>query len=85
MNNTNKNHQFYVDRELVVAMINDDWSGLTQEECDSIDDFNETLIEDYGHALVAAEAGSRTLFVRCDCTDKFTECLTLTLLHGTNE
>ncbi len=85
MNNTrDKNHQFYVDRELVVAMINDDWTGLTQEECDGIDEFNEALIEVHGHALVAAEVGSRTLFVRCDCTDLFTECLTLTL-QGTNE
>ena len=73
---------FCVAREIVVAMINDDMSGLSQDSIDSIDVFNDCLVDLYGHALVTTEVGIDAHWGRCDCTNTLAECLILTLVEG---
>jgi hypothetical protein len=81
---SNFNYQFAVDRNIVVAMLNDDWSGLSEADCDHVDDFNMAVIDLHGHCLFTTEIShepQETQWLRCDVSNLMAECLILTLVN----
>lgn len=59
-----------ISRDLVVAIVNDDYSGLTREEKNQLDDFLER--NKIRHVVPISED---TVFVKCRVTRLYSDCL----------
>ena len=73
-------HTFAVQKDIAVAIINDDYSGLSDQECSQLETFEDTLIDLYAHRyLTCSDYSAEPEFMRCDVSGLLGDCLTLTL------
>lgn len=79
-------YHFTMERSLVIAIVNGDSSGISDEEDEAIDDFIEKLrmkaIREHGLSAFAAivKPDNDTEFARCDVTGYQGNCYDMTAL-----
>ena len=75
-------HTFAVQKDIAVAIINDDYTGLSDQDCSQIETFEDILIELHLHSyLTCTDPSAEPEFMRCDVSGLLGDCLTLTLMN----
>jgi hypothetical protein len=78
----NIKYLFAVKSEIVLAMVNNNLTGLSDADFKGAVSFKSALFDVHGHCSITTKLGCEPQWEICDATDLHEECLILTLVEG---
>ena len=76
--NTDNLLKFYIEHAIATAIINNDETGLSDEDSNALEQFTNDIVTKYGHAIFTHITTEKSL-TRCEVTNLLCECTSLYL------